>query len=129
MSMGVYVNASTANPTGWRPWNSRLSFYSPNSFPVPTIGQGPFLLQPGVTAAPSQAGGLGTFNPRARYLTGLGQTQIFGVEVDPTLLALGLVALLGAIYLFGGTRPKRRARRLRRRIASAQSKLRAIEAV
>jgi len=41
--LGVYVKASTANPTGWRPWNSRLSgagfglaFYIPNSFPLPT---------------------------------------------------------------------------------------------
>jgi len=36
MGLGVYVNASTANPTGWRPWNSRLSFYKPAAFSVPT---------------------------------------------------------------------------------------------
>jgi len=39
--LGEYVKASTANPTGWRPWDSRLSadglaFYIPNSFPLPT---------------------------------------------------------------------------------------------
>jgi len=35
-----------------------LGFYIPNSFPLPTTGQGPFLLQPGITGAPSQAGGV-----------------------------------------------------------------------
>lgn len=133
--MSVYVPASTANPTGFRPWNSRLGYYAANPFPLPTTGQGPFLLQPGVMATPAQAGGLSAFNPRARYLTGptfqkrLGQTEIFGIEVDPTLLALGIVALIAAVYLFGGGRPKRKARRLRRRISKAQTQLRAIEAV
>lgn len=59
-AMGVYVQASTANPTGWRPWNSRLGFYLPNSFPLPTTGRGPWLLQPGAPCAkPAAAGGLG----------------------------------------------------------------------
>jgi hypothetical protein len=44
--LGEYVKMSTANPTGWRPWNSRLSFYLENSYPLPTTGRGPFLLQP-----------------------------------------------------------------------------------
>lgn len=74
--LALYVAASTENPTGWRPWNSRLSYYAPNSFAIPTTGQGPFLLQPGVMARPSAAGGLGamqtpnypTFN-RARSWT------------------------------------------------------------
>jgi hypothetical protein len=57
--MGNYMKASTANPTGWRPWNSRLSFYIPNSFPLPTTGRAPFLLQPGVTGRPSYNGGVG----------------------------------------------------------------------
>lgn len=136
MQLGVYLPASTANPTGRRPWNSRLlSFYAPNSFALPTTGQGPFLLNPGVAGAPAASGGLG-FYRRARFavptssLSGLGQneTQILGVSVDPTLLALGLGAAFLAIYLLGGHRPKRRARRLRKKISRAQSQLRALGA-
>lgn len=37
-----------------------LGFYIPNSFPLPTTGQGPYLLQPGITGAPSAAGGVPT---------------------------------------------------------------------
>ena len=37
-----------------------LGFYIPNSFPLPTTGSGPYLLQPGVTGAPSAAGGIPT---------------------------------------------------------------------
>jgi hypothetical protein len=55
---GVYVKGSTANPTGWRPWNSRLSYYAPGAFSIPTSGQGPFLLTAGTFAKPSAAGGL-----------------------------------------------------------------------
>jgi hypothetical protein len=47
-----YTPASTANPTGFRPWNSRLSFYTPGSYSLPSTG----------TAVPAQrfvAGGLG----------------------------------------------------------------------
>ena len=58
-AMAFYSQQSTANPTGWRPWNSRLSFYTPNTFPVPTTGSGRFLLQPGASGGPSAAGGLG----------------------------------------------------------------------
>lgn len=35
-----------------------LGFYIPNTFSVPTTGQGPFLLNPGVYGAPMQAGGV-----------------------------------------------------------------------
>jgi len=35
-----------------------LGFYVPNTFAVPTTGQGPFLLNPGVVGAPMQAGGV-----------------------------------------------------------------------
>jgi len=35
-----------------------LGFYIPNTFAVPTTGQGPFLLNPGVIGAPMQAGGI-----------------------------------------------------------------------
>lgn len=35
-----------------------LGYYIPNSFPVPTTGRGPFLLQPGVTGGPMMAGGV-----------------------------------------------------------------------
>lgn len=64
MSLGKYVKMSTANPTGWRPWQSRLglgAFYIQNSFPLPTTGRGPFLLQPGVCdcTRPTVNGGLG----------------------------------------------------------------------
>jgi hypothetical protein len=184
--LGIYTRASTANPTGRRPWNSRLSYYVPNTFFVPTTGQGPFLLNPGVVGSPMQAGGVpapmtpaiaqapgmscgncakgmgflgGTQFPnfatfqrsrssRRRFdgvapfpaygpvpaVTSqlLGQddgTQILGTTIDPTLLALGLGALLLAVYLWGGGRPKRRAHRLRRKISRSQAKLREIEAV
>jgi hypothetical protein len=58
----------------------------------------------------------------------LGQngTQILGLTVDPTLLALGVGALLVAVYLWGGTRPKRKARRLHRRISRSQERLAAL---
>lgn len=35
-----------------------LGFYIQNSFPLPTTGSGPYLLQPGISASPSVAGGL-----------------------------------------------------------------------
>jgi hypothetical protein len=35
-----------------------LGFYVPNTFAVPTTGQGPFLLNPGVVGSPMQAGGV-----------------------------------------------------------------------
>ena len=34
-----------------------LGFYINNTFPLPTTGSGPFLLQPGVTGSPSASGG------------------------------------------------------------------------
>lgn len=37
-----------------------LGFYLQNSFPVPTTGQGPFLLNAGQTGGPMQAGGVPT---------------------------------------------------------------------
>jgi hypothetical protein len=44
-AMNFYAQASTANPTGWRPWNSRLSYYERANFAVPTTGlSGPNLL-------------------------------------------------------------------------------------
>lgn len=120
-----YVQMSTANPTGWRPWQSRLqglgAFYLPNTYPLPTAGRGPFLLQPGVNARPTVNGGMGRM--------GDSTTQILGVTVDPTMLALGVVALLGAIYLLGSGKPKRKARRLRKRISKSQQQLRDLQAV
>jgi hypothetical protein len=35
-----------------------LGFYIPNSFAVPTTGQGPYLLQPGITGSPMASGGM-----------------------------------------------------------------------
>jgi hypothetical protein len=72
MRLGIYTRASTANPTGRRPWNSRLSYYVPNSFAVPTYGQGPFLLNPGVAGAPMQAGGVPAPMTPAIAMSGLG---------------------------------------------------------
>lgn len=40
-----------------------LGFYINNTFPLPTTGQGPFLLQPGVQGAPMAAGGVPTAIP------------------------------------------------------------------
>jgi hypothetical protein len=148
----MYYQASTQNPLGRRPWNSRLSglrFYEPNTFAVPTAGRGPFLLNAGVVGRPSMNGGLSgppAAHPAANYGQrfwwmqndtgsmsladdGDASTDILGVSVDPTLLGLGLVALLGAVYLFGGTRPKRKARRLRKRISRSQAQLRELQAV
>lgn len=59
MTLRFYAPMSTANPTGVRPWNSRLAYYIPNTFAVPTTGRGPFLLNPGVTGGPRMNGGLG----------------------------------------------------------------------
>jgi hypothetical protein len=123
-----YTPASTANPTGIRPWNSRLSFYEPNAYAVPTAGRGPFLLQPGITGRPMANGAMGYYE-RANFvvpthgLSGLGQTEIAGLTVDPMLLGLGAIALLGAFYLFGSGRPRRKARRLRSKISRSQRKL------
>jgi hypothetical protein len=40
-----------------------LGFYLQNSFPLPTTGTGPWLLQPGVTASPVASGGLAPAAP------------------------------------------------------------------
>lgn len=122
-----YVQMSTANPTGWRPWQSRLqglngglgAYYIRNTFPLPTTSSGPWLMSPGCNYQPTVNGGMGDD----------GTTQILGVTVDPTMLALGVVALLGAIYLLGSGRPKRKARRLRKRISRSQQQLRDLQAV
>lgn len=116
--MGFYQRASTANPTGMRPWNSRLSFYVPNTFPTPTTGRGPWLLQPGATGLPTAEGGMGD--------DGDNTTEILGAPVDPTMLGLGIGALLLAVYLFGSGKPRRKARRLRRKISRSQAKLRSL---
>jgi hypothetical protein len=114
--LGEYVKASTENPTGWRPWQSRLSYYIPNSYPLPTTGRGPLLLNPGVSYVPPAVnGGL------VGYLAD--DTTIAGVAVDPVTLALGLAALIAVFYLLGRGAPKRKARRLRRRIGKSQAAL------
>jgi len=208
MRLGIYTQASTANPTGRRPWNSRLAFYVPNTFGLPTAGRGPFLLQPGAIGRPMQNGGvpgamtpdiaaaatpsaaqvatasslISTVSPalaglgcdgcaksmamaginfpnyagfqrprssRRRFdsaapqpfyspvsavtsqLSGFGQdesTQILGTSVDPTLLAVGVGLLFVAVYFLGSGRPRRKRRRLQRKISRTQAQLRAIEA-
>jgi len=73
MRLALYTAASTANPTGRRPWNSRLSYYVPNTFALPTTGQGPFLLNPGVVGMPMQAGGVPSpMTPAIAAAPGLG---------------------------------------------------------
>ena len=52
-ALHFYTPASTANPTGMRPWNSRLSFYTPGAYPLPTTGTG-------IPAQRFAAGGLGS---------------------------------------------------------------------
>lgn len=128
MRLGDYVRMSTQNPTGWRPWNSRLSglacqrpgmgaFYIENRFPLPTTSSGPWLMAPGCNYRPTVAGGLGD------------TTQIFGVQVDSTVLIAGIGVLLLGVYLLGSGKPKRKARRLRRRISRSQQQLRALQTV
>jgi hypothetical protein len=123
--MAEYVKMSTANPTGWRPWNSRLQgmncapvmqpaglgYYIVNSYPLPTTGRGPFLLQPGANGVPAVSGGMGD------------DSQILGVSFDPTLMIAGLGLLMVAMFLTGRKHPARRKRKKRpgrmRRAASA----------
>lgn len=133
MSLGTYVRASTANPTGWRPWNSRfpnasplqapatLSFYQQNTFSLPTTGRGPFLFQPGVPwNSPAAAGGLG-------------QNDL-SVSVDPTLLLAGGALLLLAFLLWGGKKTReyksrrrsRKRQKIQRQISSLEAQLRAV---
>lgn len=115
-----YVQMSTANPTGWRPWQSRLqglngglgAYYIRNTFPLPTTSHGPWLMSPGCNYQPTVNGGMGD------------DTQILGVSVDPTLLIAGVGVLLLAVYLLGSGKPKRKARRLRKRISRSQQQLR-----
>ena len=89
--LSFYTPASTDNPTGFRPWNSRLGFYERASYALPSTG----LVMPG-RAARFANGGMGF--------------DLFGVEIDPTLLGMAGVALLAGVYLYG---PKRRRRRRR----------------
>lgn len=89
--VSFYTPASTANPTGFRPWESRLGFYERASYALPSTG----LAMP----------------PRGqRFVSnaGMGDISDFLAGLDPTLLAMGGVALLAGIYLYG---PKRRRRR------------------
>ena len=46
----------------------------------------------------------------ARFANGGMGFDLFGVEIDPTLLGMAGVALLAGVYLYG---PKRRRRRRR----------------
>jgi hypothetical protein len=80
-----------AGPRAWymrRHWDTedgsseevapKLNFYIPNSFPLPTTGRAPWLLQPGATGRPSYNGGVGYLGAAMkrrmrRRLRGLGQ--------------------------------------------------------
>lgn len=100
MRLGDYVRMSTQNPTGWRPWNSRLNFYIENKFPLPTASRGPWLLTPGVCdcVRPTVAGGLGIDFPnypgigaRGTWLTHGGYpAPIYRPPKPPQLSALGI---------------------------------------
>jgi len=63
-----------------------LGFYIPNSFAVPTTGQGPYLLNPGITGAPMQAGGVPTMQPVA-IAPGSGQAAAAAGGVTAAQLA------------------------------------------
>lgn len=63
-----------------------LGFYIPNSFAVPTTGQGPYLLNPGITGAPMQAGGVPTPMPVA-IAPGSGQAAAAAGGVTAAALA------------------------------------------
>lgn len=143
----MYYRASTANPLGVRPWNSRLAglnFYIPNTFAVPTAGRGQMLLNAGVPCAyPAMNGGLG-IDTGNRYwwlqqnrgrmsgspeANGLGATvNILGVDVDTTMLMIG-GGLLAVALLMSRRSKKSRSRRRRQYRAKAQKYLAKASAV
>lgn len=108
-----------------------LRYYTDDRFPFPQGAGGPWSLFPGNPSLANPPFGLNFYRPNqaisrgtyARRLNGLGQ-----IEVDPTMLALGIGALALAMFLFGGTAtPKLRARkaaklRKRARALSAQAR-------
>lgn len=117
MRLGKYVKMSTANPTGWRPWQSRLqglgSFYLQNSFPLPTTGRGPWLLQPGVCdcVRPTVNGGLGMVNfpnypgigARGTWITHGGYpAPIYRPPAPPQLSGLGRLGAVRSSRVAGG---------------------------
>lgn len=61
------------------------------------------------------------------YPVRLGQASditVAGVELNPLLLAGGIVALLGASYLFGSGKSARKRKRIRKRIGRTEATLR-----
>lgn len=132
-----YVQHSTANPLGQRPWNSRLNglagssrrlhgmdFYLQNTFPIPTTGQGPFLLNAGVTGGPMRNGGVPTLGAYmsapnvappdpTSYVSPL--AEVLGTNTAPVAasapqgpstetLLLGGAAIVGALWYFSKKR-------------------------
>ncbi len=92
--------------------NGRLAFYEVNSFPVPTTGRGPFLLQSGVTGAPMVAGGVLGCPARLALGQDAGQdaTSVLpglpaSIQVDPSLalLGIGVFAVWAALVGVGQT--------------------------
>lgn len=59
-----------------------LGFYLPNSFPLPTTGTGPYLLNPGQTGMPSAAGGV-PGAPIAVVAPGAGVAPAAGAPDEP----------------------------------------------
>lgn len=62
----------------------------------------------------------------AKLSPGLGQSSdvsIGGIEFNPLLLGLGILALFGAMYVFGSGSQQRKKRSIQRRISRTRSKL------
>jgi hypothetical protein len=90
-----YIVSSTANPTGWRPWASRLQGlgrYARANFPLPTRTPG---------FSPTPVG--------PRFTGGLG-INIMGREIDTTTILLAGGAVLAFMSVMAGMKRKRRRR-------------------
>jgi hypothetical protein len=91
-----------------------LRYYDADRFPFPQGINGPWSAFPGSPALANPPLALGFYRPNqaisrgvyGRRLSGLGQ-----IEVDPTLLALGIGALALGMFLFGKKKSGKRRRR------------------
>lgn len=90
-----------------------LRYYTADRFPFPQGAAGPYPAFPGTPSLANPPFGLSFYRPNmaidrgtyARRLSGLGQ-----IEVDPTLLTIGVGALATGMFLLGRKKKRRRRR-------------------